>query len=119
MLYALLIYGSEADWQRMDRAKRQRQMDSHVHAAAVEHADGVLMAGVRLRPTEYATTVRTTPKGIAVTDGPFAETKEQFGGFQLLDCATLEDAVRYATLLVECSGTVEIRPLHPRPSSID
>jgi len=54
-----------------------------------------------------------------VTDGPFAETKEQFGGFQLLDCPTFDDAVRYAKQLVECSGTVEIRPVHPLSASID
>jgi hypothetical protein len=119
MLYALLIYGKEAEWERMDRAQRERQMESHIKSAATTHADGVLVTGIRLRPTQHATTVRATPSGITVSDGPFAETKEQFGGFQLLDCATLDDAVRYAKLLVECSGTVEIRPVHPLPASLD
>jgi len=119
MLYAFLIYGREDEWRAMDRAQRQRQMDAHVNAARIAHADGVLLAGVRLRPTTYATTVRASADGIAVTDGPFAETKEQFGGFQLIDCATLDDAIRYASNLIECSGTVEIRPLHPSASSID
>jgi hypothetical protein len=119
MLYALLIYGKEAEWDAMDRAHRQVQMDSHVKAAQTTHADGVLIAGVRLRPTSFARSVRTTPKGIIVTDGPFAETKEQFGGFQLLDCPTFDDAVRYAKQLIEGSGTVEIRPIHPDAASID
>jgi hypothetical protein len=119
MLYALLIYGKEAEWDAMDRAQRQRQMDSHIKAAQITHADGALLAGVRLRPTRFASTVRSTANGITVTDGPFAETKEQFGGFQLLDCATFDDAVRYAKQLVECRGTVEIRPIHPSPESID
>jgi hypothetical protein len=119
MLYALLIYGREAEWDAMDRAQRHRQMDSHIKAAQITHADGVLLAGVRLRPTSFASTVRSTANGITVTDGPFAETKEQFGGFQLLDCPTFDDAVRYAKQLVECSGTVEIRPVHPLSASID
>jgi len=119
MLYALLIYSPEREWAGKSMAERQLTMDSHIKAAQIEHADGALLAGIRLRPTPFATTVRATPNGIAVTDGPFAETKEQFGGFQLVDCPGLDDALRYARQLVEHGGTVEVRPVHPSPMTIE
>jgi len=119
MFYALLIYGSEEDWERLDRTGRQRQMDGHIKAFQRETDEGTFVAAARLSQTNTATTVRATARGAIVIDGPFAETREQFGGFQLLDCTNLDQAIGYAKLLVEGGGTVEIRPVHHDPGSID
>jgi hypothetical protein len=119
MLYAVLIYGVEREYNTESRDKRAQRMASHLEALQKEHDDGVLVTTARLLPTKRATTVRATANGIAVTDGPFAETKEQFGGFQVLNCDTLEQVVAYAKTFVAHGGTVEIRPLHPDPGSVD
>lgn len=119
MFYALLIYGSEAEWERMDNRQRSARMESHIKAAQMENDAGVLITGIRLMPTAHATTVRAAPGGIAVTDGPFAETKEQFGGLQILDCPSLDEAIVYARQLVEHGGTVEIRPFNLDLTKID
>ena len=119
MFYALLIYGSESDWQRMDRAQRQRIMDSHIKAVQMENDAGALVAGFRLFPTEQAMTVRSTTKGITMVDGPFAETKEQFGGFQIVACKQRDDAIAYARQIVAHGGTVEVRPLNLDAISVD
>ena len=119
MFYALLIYGSEDEWKRMTRQQRLARMDSHIKAVQMENDAGVLITGVRLMPTAQATTVRATPTGITVTDGPFAETKEQFGGLQILDCASRDEVVVYARQLVENGGVVEIRPFNLDLISVD
>jgi hypothetical protein len=119
MLYMLLIYGREEEWKHRDRTQRARIMDSHMKALQMENDDGVLVASGRLLPTAHATTVRATEAEILVLDGPFAETKEQFGGFQLLNCDSLEHVLKYVRRFVEHGGTVEIRPLHPDPVSLD
>ena len=66
-----------------------------------------------------ATTVRGAGDRPGVLDGPFAETKEQLGGLQILDCEHLDAAIRYAKMFVARGGAVEIRPVHPDPGSID
>jgi hypothetical protein len=119
MFFALLIYGSEAEWKRLDQAARQRRMDGHIKAVRQETDDGTLVAGIRLQQSSTAKTVRAMTKGPIVLDGPFAETKEQLGGFQLLECESLEQAIAYAKILIEGGGTVEIRPVHDDPGAVD
>jgi hypothetical protein len=119
MLYMLLIYGREAEWGQRDRTHRARVMESHIKALQMENDDGVLVASGRLLPTAHATTVRATDDGMVVLDGPFAETKEQFGGFQVLNCDNLDHVLKYVRQFVAHGGTVEIRPLHPDPISLD
>lgn len=119
MLYALLIYGAREEWARMDRASRQQRMDCHMKALQMENDDGVLVMSARLQATDRATTLRSTPEGIVVLDGPFAETKEQLGGLQILNCDSLEEVMKYVRTFVAHSGTVEIRPIHLDPVSVD
>lgn len=83
-------------------------------AAWVEEmvARGVLVHGDRLRPTSNATTVRVTDGDVMVVDGPFAETKEQITGYDLIDCADLDEAIEIASKHPTSShGTIEVRPL--------
>jgi hypothetical protein len=73
---------------------------------------GVFVAGARLQPAGSATTVRIREGETLLTDGPFAEIKEQLGGVFLLDCADLDEALRWAaTIPVARYGSVEVRPV--------
>jgi hypothetical protein len=81
--------------------------------AWVEEMDGrgVRMLGHRLRPVSDATTVRVRGADVLVADGPFAETKEQIAGFDLLECADLDEAIEVASKHpVARFGTIEVRP---------
>ncbi len=100
-------------------------MIAHVHAFAeidedAQPADaaqiefqrlGVLVAGDGLYPTQTATTVRVRDGERDVTDGPFAETKEQLGGFYVLDCKDLDEAIEWAAKIPGAqTGAIEVRP---------
>src|SRR5438309_6310892 len=73
---------------------------------------GALQGGERLRPTTDATTVRVRDGEVLTSDGPFAETKEQIGGFFLVDCKDLDEAIEVASKLPGARhGTIEVRPI--------
>jgi len=73
---------------------------------------GILQGGDRLRPTTDATTVRVREGEVLTTDGPFAETKEQLGGFFLLDCKDLDEAIEVASKVPTAKiGSIEVRPI--------
>ena len=73
---------------------------------------GVLVGGERLRPTSDATTVRVRNNETLVADGPFAETKEQIGGYFIIDVPNIDDAVKAAAMLPGAQdGTIEVRPI--------
>ncbi|MEZ4590048.1 MAG: YciI family protein [Chloroflexota bacterium] len=73
---------------------------------------GVMVAGDALHPTTAATTVRVRNSQISSTDGPFAETKEQLGGYYLLNCENLDEAIKWAAKIPGArDGSIEIRPV--------
>jgi hypothetical protein len=73
---------------------------------------GVLLTGERLRPTTDATTVRVRDGEVLAADGPFAETKEQVGGYYLVDCKDLDEAIEVASKIPGARhGTIEVRPI--------
>ncbi|MEU4195628.1 YciI family protein [Kribbella sp. NPDC026611] len=73
---------------------------------------GVVLGGQGLRPASEATTVRVRDNELLLTDGPFAETKEQMGGFVLIECADLDEAIEIAAKHPAAGyGTIEIRPV--------
>jgi len=73
---------------------------------------GVLLGGEGLQPTSTATTVRVRDGEALTTDGPFAETREQLGGYYLLDCKDLDDAISWAAKIPGAqNGSVEVRPV--------
>jgi hypothetical protein len=75
-------------------------------------ARGLLVGGARLRPTTDATTVRVRDGELLTSDGPFAETKEQVGGYYLVDCKDLDEAIEVAGKIPGASvGSIEVRPL--------
>ena len=115
MKYACLIYGDESDKSASPEPGMpgfEEMMGGYMaFSAAVEEA-GVYVAGEPLEDTNTATSVRLRGGDILTTDGPFAETKEQLGGFYLLDVENLDDAIEAAAQIPSArSGRVEIRPL--------
>ncbi len=112
MKYAFTIYGDES--QRTSATPEQQQQMSQAYGALTEEMEqkGVLVAGDGLYPTATATTVRVRDGERDVTDGPFAETKEQLGGFYVLDVKDLDEAIEWAAKIPGAQfGSVEIRPV--------
>lgn len=114
MRYAILCYDSEAAMTSWTKAEDDALT---ARLAVVEQkltAERKLGPNVRLMPTTTATTLRKGSESL-VTDGPFAETKEQLLGFYIVECASLEDAIDAARLLAQAAthgtGAYEIRPL--------
>ncbi|MDX1663747.1 MAG: YciI family protein [Candidatus Promineifilaceae bacterium] len=112
MRYVLLIYGDEAGAADVSPERWQEVIEGHRAWGAEARSRGILEGGEALQPTATATTLRMRNGQPVTTDGPFAETKEQLGGFYILDCRDLDEALEMAAKLplVE-SDTVEIRPI--------
>ena len=112
MKYLLTLYGDESGWGDRtpeQQAEAMKQWDDYT-TAAIEA--GVHLGGEGLQPSATATTVKIEESGDQiVTDGPFAETKEQLGGYYLLDCKDLDNAISWAKRIPMPGGTVEVRPV--------
>jgi hypothetical protein len=109
MRYALLVAIEERE-DLSDEAQAERYAEFVAFQDEME-ARGVLVARERLRPTSLATTVRVRDEGLVIADGPFAETKEQICGYDVIDCADLDEAIDIAARHPVASwGSVEIRP---------
>jgi hypothetical protein len=115
MRYMFLIYNSEAA--RGGASVAELDSCNRAHLAVIEEAAkrGVLAGASPLEPTGSAKTVRLQEGKPLVTDGPFAETKEQLGGYYILECENFEQAIAWAAKIptVRGLGCVEIRPLAP------
>jgi hypothetical protein len=112
MKYALTIYNDESA--RQSLSEEERQATSQAYGAVTQEMQekGVLVAGEGLYPTATATTVRVREGDREVTDGPFAETREQLGGFYVLDVENLDEAIEWASKIPGAqSGSIEIRPV--------
>jgi len=112
MRYILLIYGNE----NPNPAPTQEEMNAEMNAynAFTQEVSerGVMLGGEALHPTSAATTVRVRDSKVLTTDGPFAETKEQLGGFYLVQCNNLDEAIEWAAKIPGAShGSIEIRPI--------
>jgi len=112
MRYALLICTdetAEAARSPEEAAASLAEYGTWMEAATKR---GVLQGGERLRPTSDATTVRLVDHKVVTSDGPFAETKEQMGGFFLVDCKDLDDAIELASKIPAAkNGVIEVRPI--------
>ena len=112
MKYAFTIYGDES--QRESATPEELQAITQAYHALSQDMEqkGVLVAGEGLYPTQTATTVRVREGERDVTDGPFAETKEQLGGFFVLDVKDLDEAIDWAAKIPGAQfGSIEIRPV--------
>jgi hypothetical protein len=112
MKYMLTIIGPEGGMDDVTPEEMKEVMDRW-SAYGQELADaGAFIAGEGLQPSETATTVRVGERGEqVVTDGPYAETKEQVGGFYLLECANLDEAIEWAKKVPNAAGGIEVRPV--------
>jgi hypothetical protein len=113
--YMLLIYTNERSMEAASPEDQSRI--SAGHRAVMDEASrrGIFRGAEPLEPTGTATTVRTQNRKVLVTDGPFAETKEQLAGYYILDCKDLDEALEWAARIpTACgggSGCVEVRPI--------
>ncbi len=106
-----LIYGDEGVWDSLSD-EEGKAVDAK-HRKFQESAGGKIVAGAELAFTRSATTVRVRDGQTIVSDGPFAETKEQLGGFYLLDCDSLDEATELAAQIPEAATwAVEVRAEH-------
>jgi hypothetical protein len=113
----LLIYGDEAGWDSLSDEDRGRWMQDYGVYTDELRAAGAMIAGDALQPTSSATTVRVRDGEQFVTDGPFAETKEQLGGYYLIEADSLDEATAWAAKLPGARhGSVEVRPVLQVPA---
>jgi hypothetical protein len=116
MQYLLLIYDDESQMQSMSEADRGKMYQEYGAFTQEIIASGNFKAGSELHPTSKATTVRLRDGKKLVTDGPFAETKEQLGGFYLVEAADLDEATALAARIPSVrNGSIEVRPIVVRP----
>jgi hypothetical protein len=114
MQYILLIHHDEQAWDKMDEAT-QKQIYGEFRQFREEFtASGHFLGGSQLQPSSATTTVRVRDGKRLVTDGPFAETREQLGGYILMDARDLDEAIGIAARIpVARLATIEVRPLEP------
>jgi hypothetical protein len=114
--YALLIYSDESRWAALTPDDFARAASAHAAYADELRGERRLVAGEPLQPTPAARSVRFAGSEPLVTDGPFAETKEQLGGFYLIEADSTDDATAWAKRMpVETGVTVEVRPVATMP----
>ena len=112
MKYMLLIYHEEQGWDAVTEAERQQIYGEYRKLQEQLVSRGQFLAGSELQPVTTATSVRVRDGKEMVTDGPFAETHEQLGGYFLIEAANLDEATSIAAKIPSAqTGTVEIRPL--------
>ena len=112
MKYMLLIYGNEKAARTSDES--MAVVKEYVALAESLRGSGQLVASERLQPTSTATTVRIRDGKTLTTDGPFAETKEQLGGFYFVEARDIDEAISMAARMPAARhACVEVRPIHP------
>ena len=117
MQYLLMIYRNEAEHDKMDAATGKQMMDEYGAFTQSIIQSGNFKAGDRLQDTHTATTVRVRDGKTLTTDGPFAETREQLGGYFLIDAKNLDEAITVAAKIpMARKGTVEVRPVIEIPN---
>jgi hypothetical protein len=122
MQYMLLIYGNEAAMKSATQADRDAMFRSYHEYTQSIVKSGNMKAGDALQPTATATTVRVRDGKTLTTDGPFAETREQLGGYYLVEANDLDEATKLAARIPGAQvGSIEVRPVmqlpadYPRP----
>jgi hypothetical protein len=112
MRYMILIYGNEQSYAEMPAEAEAEVMKAFMAYNQAMAEAGCLRSGESLQPSMTATTVRMADGRIQTTDGPFAETKEQLGGYYVIDVDSLDDAIAWASKCPAVyGGSIEVRPL--------
>ena len=109
--YLLLIHAEESGWADLSEDERARIYEGYGKVSAAMHEHGHFLSGDELHPAAEAKVVRVRDEAPQVLDGPFTETREQLGGYYLVDCS-LDEAVAYAAAIpAAATGAVEVRPV--------
>lgn len=112
MQYLCLIYDAEKTWEEMPKDEAGKMFAEYGQFTRDIKASGNFIAGEALQPTTTATTVRVRGGKTTTTDGPFAETREQLGGFYLIEAKDLDEATQIAARIPSAKiGSIEIRPI--------
>jgi hypothetical protein len=110
--YMLTIYADESNYADATPEQVGKMFEAHGRFGQAATEAGVMRGGEGLQPTATATTVRVRDGETMLTDGPYAETREQLGGFYMIECGDLDEAVRWASQIPEAQwGSVEVRPV--------
>ena len=119
MNYLCLIYGDETRWEQMSKPEMEKTMGEYFEFTDGIKKSGHYIGGNPLQPTRTATTVRVRNGKVATTDGPFAETKEQLGGYYLIEARDLNEALQVAARIPGARyGSIEVRPVQEIPARI-
>jgi hypothetical protein len=114
MNYLLLIYSKEAEMAALSESDRNKLSNEYMDFTKSIVQAGQFKAGDRLRPASTASTVRVRDGKMAITDGPFAETREQLGGYYLIEAKNLDEATGIAARVPGARhGSIEVRPIWP------
>jgi hypothetical protein len=114
MKYMILIYSNETAWKNLPEAQQHQIFGEYMGYTEEMKRTGVWAAGEALEPTTTATTVRVHNGRSIHVDGPFAETKEQLGGYYVAECKDLDEALKWAAKVpdvVHGVGSAEVRPV--------
>ena len=112
MRYLCLIYEDESLWQRMPKTETDKVFAEYFAFTDAIKKSGHYVSGNPLQPSRTATTVRVRTGKVSTTDGPFAETKEQLGGYYLVEAKDLNDAIQVASRIPGARlGSIEVRPV--------
>jgi len=116
MQYLLLIYAKESDRARHSEAETGKIFQEYMEFSRGIRKSGHYVGGNALQPVATATTVRVKDGKTLTTDGPFAETKEQLGGYFLIEAKDLDEAIAIAARIPDArNGSIEVRPIMPTP----
>lgn len=112
MQYLLLLYEDEKAWDSIPEAEQNKIFGEYTEFTQDIGKSGHMRAGEALQPVRTATTLRLRDGKVSTTDGPFAETREQLGGFYVIEAKDLDEASKIAAR-IPCakSGCIEIRPI--------
>jgi hypothetical protein len=114
MQYMLMIYGNESATHGMAEPQASERMAAYIAYSKALRESGALLAGNRLSPSGNATTVRVANGKCQVLNGPYAETKEQLGGYYLIEAPDLDAAIAWAARCPGAqTGAMEVRPIMP------
>lgn len=119
MQYMLLIYGDEKWWANASPEELQSTMSAYLAYTNAIREAGVYVSGAPLEDTQAATTVRVADGKTTTVDGPFAETKEQLGGYYLIEVPNADEALKWAARCPGASrGSIEVRPVAQIPATV-
>jgi hypothetical protein len=115
MKYLCLIYDDEKQWAKMPKEVQDKYMGEYTAFGESIRKSGQYVGANQLQPSHTATIVRSRNGKVSTTDGPFVETKEQLGGYYLIEAKDLNDAIKVASHIPSArSGSIEVRPIVER-----